>query len=653
MHAYELHTLSRIESSRCLKVLIDCVPLTVGGGVQVAIALLLGLQRQTAVEWSAIISNALRPALPKDLADDTRITYVNRRSQADRLWLAPYLLRLERRFAPDIVFTVFGPAFFRPKAPHLVGFAKPGLLYDRDAAMPRGTLFEWLGHRVLSVFLRQADHIVVETEAARERLSSRVHIPQQRISVIPNGPNPLLWPLSDTPPSLSDRFVILVPSAYYWHKNLEIVPHVAAAIRRRTPDFDVVFRFTLPEKGADWLRIKSEAERLGVGALVETLGVVKITALAQAYHEASAVYLPTLREVSTAVYPESFLFRRPLVTTNLDFARALCGDGAIFADPRDPEDAAARFVELAVSPELVARMVEAGTHQLATAYPIAEAKLRQQLELIEKVAAAGQASAAPFPVVAQAASRGWRGAAAIHYHGNLAQDWDEKYAIGRFRKRAQFFDVEILPHLLQRKGHWLDAGCGSGFFSRLLAGHGSTVVGVDASRHMIEAARSAIEPSPIRDSVSYEVIESVENLDFPDESFDGVLCLSVVEYLSHPEKCLKELHRVLRPGGMLVISLPHRLAPIRLTQRAVFSSIGRIVPRKWEYATLSRYAATERSLRSTLQAQGFMPIKVAGFDSAMPQALLKVVPPSLLFAIARKEVEVDGEHFAAKDAARP
>lgn len=621
-----------------MKVLIDCVPLTVGGGVQVAIGLLLGLQRQTTVEWWAVIPNALRPAIPSDLADDARITYVNRRSQADRLWLTLYLMRLERRLSPDIVFTVFGPAFFRAKAPHIVGFALPRLIYDRDSWMPQATLLDRAGDRARGVLFRQADHVVVETETARARVSSRVGIPIQRISVIPNSPNLLLQRLPNTLRVSGGQFAVLIPSAYYLHKNLEIVPHVAAAIRRQAPGLHVVFRFTLPEHDANWLRIKSEAERLGVGASVETLGVVKITALAQAYHDVSAVYLPTLREVSTAVYPESFLFRRPLVTTDIDFARELCEEGAIFVQPRDPEDAAARFVELATSPAMTARMVEAGAHQLATAYPTAEEKLRLQLELITKVAESGRRIVLA-PALAAPGVGGARKAAAIDYHSNLASGWDDKYSSGRFRKRAEFFSAEISTHIVQSNGHWLDAGCGSGYFSRLLAAQGNTVVGVDASEHMIDAARSFFEGSPLKDAMRFDVIETVEKLGFPDSSFDGVLCLSVVEYLHHPEACLDEINRVLKPGGKLVISLPHRLAPIRLAQRAVFLSLGRVAPGKWEYATLSRYSATKRSLKSMLLAHGFKPLKVAGFDSVVPAALLKVVPPSLLFAVATKEAD--------------
>ena len=372
-----------------LKVLVDCVPLAVGGGVQVAIAVLVGLKRQALIDWVAIVPVGLRSALPAELVDDGRIIYVNRRSQVDRVWLTPYLMLLERKIAPDVVFTVFGPPFFRARAPHIVGFALPRLIYARDAALPPETLLDKIGDRARAFLFRQADFQVVETETAKMRLSARIGVDPQLISVIPNSPNPLLRAPAADEASMDGRFVVLIPSAYYQHKNLEIVPRVAAAFKRMAPDLDFVFRFTLAVASEGWQRIKAEAERLGVGERIETLGVVKITDLSQAYRDASAIYLPTLREVSSAVYPESFLFRRPLVTTDMDFARELCGDGALFVPPHSPEDAAAAFSELARSPEVVAALVEAGSRQLSRAYPTAEEKFRMQIDLIRFVAAAG------------------------------------------------------------------------------------------------------------------------------------------------------------------------------------------------------------------------------------------------------------------------
>lgn len=369
-----------------MKVMIDCVPLTVGGGVQVAISLLVGLQAQSAVAWTAVMASALRAALPSQLANDSRIIYVNRSSPLDSAWLPAFLGWLERKLAPDLVFTVFGPPFFRARAPHLVGFARPHLIYERDADMPRESVADRLGNHMRRILFRRADHIVVETASAKSRFAHRVGFDRERISVIPNGPSPLLRPIAEECPAPNRPFTILIPSAYYWHKNLEIVPSVAAAMRRRKPDLDFVFHFTLPETSGPWHKIKADAERLGVGRNVATLGVVKLTDLAGAYHDASAVYLPTLREVSTAVYPESFLFRRPLVTTDMDFARELCGDAAAFVRPRDAGDASCKLVELATCPDKASALVDAGARQLVATYPTAETKFRMQLALMEKVA---------------------------------------------------------------------------------------------------------------------------------------------------------------------------------------------------------------------------------------------------------------------------
>lgn len=376
-----------------MKVLIDCVPLTVGGGVQVAIGILAGLARQRPVEWTAVVPRTVWLELPKALAADRRIVAVNRRSQADRAWLTPRLHRIERAADPDVVFTVFGPPFFRPRARHLVGFALPHLIYDREAGMPAGGVMDTVGDAVRRMLLRRADHLVVETETARRRLAHRLDIDRARISVIPNSPNPLLERRGER--RGRPAFTILIPSVYYWHKNLEIVPQVAAALRRLSPAFDFRFTFTLPEAEAPWQRILGAARALGVADRLTTLGPVRIEALAQAYGEARAVYLPTLREISTAVYPESFFFRRPLVTSDADFAHELCGEAALFVPPRDAEATARLLLALGRSDDLCARLVAAGERRLATAYPTAEEKFRLQLELMRQVALARPGGAGP------------------------------------------------------------------------------------------------------------------------------------------------------------------------------------------------------------------------------------------------------------------
>ena len=615
-----------------MKVLIDCVPLAVGGGVQVAVGLLVQLQGETDMEWAAIVPNAMRPSLPSKLADDPRITYVNRRSQLDRFRLSRKLRKMERAFNPDLVFTVFGPPFFRPQAIHIVGFALPHVIYDRDDDMPRKTLVDHIVLTLRRRLFRHADRIVVETETARLRLAERANISIDRISVIPNGPNPLLRAVPESDAPTHSPFVIFIPSAYYWHKNLEIVPAVAEAMLRRAPDLEFVFRFTLPSESPAWSRILADAEKRGVGDRVTTMGSVKLSDLSSAYHQASATFLPTRREISTAVYPESFLFRRPLVTSDMDFARDLCGSAALYVSPCDADAIAAALIDLATLPRLRAKLVEEGTRQLARCYPTPEKKYSMQRDLMLAMVEDRVGSVAPTPAIEQNAKSTKRSQGVVRFHDEQAANWEAKYAGGRFQRRSTFFIEQVLPHLPQG-GQWLDAGCGTGYFSRLLADRVSTVLGVDASGLMIhEARRRATQDA----AVTFELIDTIERLHFPNESFHGAICLSVLEYLDSPTSCLAELYRVLRPGGTLVVSLPHRRAPIRLIQRLLYPGLRRILPEKWEYSVLSHYGLTTNEAVRTLRAAGFVTLHVLGFDSVIAQPLLRIFPPSLQFIIASR-----------------
>ena len=224
---------------------------------------------------------------------------------------------------------------------------------------------------------------------------------------------------------------------------------------------------------------------------------------------------------------------------------------------------------------------------------------------------------------------------AVYFHGTVAAKWDSKYRGGSFRKRSDFFVEHVLP-LIPAPGHWLDAGCGSGYFSRMLTASGLNVTGVDASWPMVEMARELAAEASLSDVLVFNSVTTVESLPFPDHHFDGCICLSVLEYLDDPHLCLDELQRVLKPGGLLILSVPHRLSPIRLLQRLVFRTLRAMAPRNWEYATLSNFALTRAELASKLRARGFALRRTADFDAVIPSFARKVVPPSLMFVVALK-----------------
>ena len=101
----------------------------------------------------------------------------------------------------------------------------------------------------------------------------------------------------------------------------------------------------------------------------------------------------------------------------------------------------------------------------------------------------------------------------------------------------------------------LDAGCGNGYGSRLLAAGGAReVIGVDRAPAELEMAAAEM-PESVRLQVG-----DLRKLEFEDDKFELVVCFEVIECIEDPLTVLDELIRVLTPGGLLLVSSPNRAA---------------------------------------------------------------------------------------------
>ncbi len=301
--------------------------------------------------------------------------------------------RVESLCAPDVTFTVFGPSYIKPRSPHLVGFAVPRLIYPESRAYanldPVLRLRIWALDHFKKWHIRRADFLVVESETVRARAAKYLRFPINRILVVKNTCSPSFeTAVRHSTPTQAERFRILVPASFYPHKNLTIVPSVAYELTHRTT-VPFEFTLTLPPSSPAWSRIRREAAERGVSTHVRTVGSVPHQQFAGLYRNADAVFLPTLLECSTAVYPESMAAKVPVVTSDLDFSREACGDAALYFRPESPAEGAAVLAALIADTNLRQRLIEEGTRMLASNYPTAQQKFEAQLACIRLVAEHG------------------------------------------------------------------------------------------------------------------------------------------------------------------------------------------------------------------------------------------------------------------------
>lgn len=121
-----------------------------------------------------------------------------------------------------------------------------------------------------------------------------------------------------------------------------------------------------------------------------------------------------------------------------------------------------------------------------------------------------------------------------------------------FARLEQTLKVLNLPHA----GKLLDAGGGTGRVAAALRPHIGSVIVADVSRGMLAQARQKKLPAASAET---------ERLPFPDGAFDRVLMVDALHHVVHQGETVRELYRVLKPGGLLVIEEPDlRTFPVKL-----------------------------------------------------------------------------------------
>lgn len=139
---------------------------------------------------------------------------------------------------------------------------------------------------------------------------------------------------------------------------------------------------------------------------------------------------------------------------------------------------------------------------------------------------------------------------------------------------AEIYDVDDNP-LVALEEPWIDQllgkvrglavadiGCGTGRHALRLAAAGAKVEALDFSEAMLQRARTKAGASKI----VFRVHDLAKRLPFPDETFDRVVCGLVIDHIADLGGLFREMHRVCRPTGFVVVSVMHPAMMLRGVQ---------------------------------------------------------------------------------------
>ena len=368
-----------------MKILVNASNLKKGGGLQVANSFCCLLDKYPQHQFIVVLSHYLASTaqiiedypnvevIMYDIPKKLSIILSGRNRRMDDL--------VEQKQV-DAVFSIFGPSLWIPKPLHLCGFARAHCVLTDSPFFYRMGWYEYIKSYcnrsiLLWAFKRCANIYFTENEYVSIRLRDKLGT--KHVYTVTNYYNQIFddslkWTNHIRLPQF-DGITLLTISANYPHKNLSIVAPTIKYIKSNHPDLKVRFVLTITK------------EEFGIDDMILDgniifLGQIPLTECPNLYSQSDIIFSSTLLECFSAVYPEAMRMGKPIITTDLEISRSLCGDAALYYDALSPKSFGDMIYCLANNSNLQRDLISKGKQQLKKFdnYEIRAAKLINILE---------------------------------------------------------------------------------------------------------------------------------------------------------------------------------------------------------------------------------------------------------------------------------
>ena len=133
---------------------------------------------------------------------------------------------------------------------------------------------------------------------------------------------------------------------------------------------------------------------------------------------------------------------------------------------------------------------------------------------------------------------------------NSAEHWDQTYKDDKYDFRPAVSEYRVVAQYITNGSKVLDLGCGQGNCLNTIAGMKEcNLYGIDISPEGIKKAQVEVPEATL-------MVGDVTNTKL-EEQFDHIVCLQTMEHLENPEDLVKEIDRLLKPGGAFFLTVPY------------------------------------------------------------------------------------------------
>ncbi len=217
-------------------------------------------------------------------------------------------------------------------------------------------------------------------------------------------------------------------------------------------------------------------------------------------------------------------------------------------------------------------------------------------------------------------------------HMDAFLDYTDPFTVNRFYHRLKAKNCkDFIEKYSSADKSFLDAGAGRGPYTKIAQGKFKKIYCFEYDRQELEKAKKNLSPD------ERIIFEQVDITDIPllDDCIDTAVCSEVLEHIPDNDKAMSEIYRVMKPGGMVLFSMPNNKSllygPSRFKNRKILVDLDQCTEKNARWEQLRHYTFSPKKIEGIATKAGFKIIKRQGahifrIPSCFRKVLMKDFP---------------------------
>ena len=294
-------------------------------------------------------------------------------SVINRLFFDFYLLpRQISSFRPDVIIGLGNVGLLNPPCTQAILFHKPQLIYPliyQSQEIPLRKIHNKLLKVLLKLCLKKTLIVFCQTNAAKMRFRKEFNFrrpiylcPNAVSSIVSDNVGSSISNEYDLSKAVKGKFVLFTLTRYYGHKNLERIVETFKRFKKELND--VVCLLTIhPNQHPNVNRLIEQIKCYDLESHIINIGPIDQQNIGFFYRLSDSLFMPTLLESFSGTYLEAMWFEKPILTSDLDFARDICGSAAMYFNPFSCQSICDAILQLKNNHQVQKQIIDSGRIQ--------------------------------------------------------------------------------------------------------------------------------------------------------------------------------------------------------------------------------------------------------------------------------------------------